>query len=100
MGLTASELGRKTALHALNRLGFGPRPGDVEAVLDRGIESYIDDQLEPRPDSGLAARMGRGPYMGLYSLLTAAGFVDITQKHPAARLIQHVEMRIIHRCLQ
>ncbi len=31
MGLTASELARKTALHALNRLGFGPRPGDVEA---------------------------------------------------------------------
>ena len=57
MGVTASELGRKTALHALNRLGFGPRPGDVEAVLDRGIENYIDDQLNPRPDSQLEARL-------------------------------------------
>ncbi len=57
MGLTASELARKTALHALNRLGFGPRPGDVEAVLDRGIESYINDQLDPRPDSSLEARL-------------------------------------------
>src|SRR6185436_16191616 len=57
MGLTASELGRKTALHALNRLGFGPKPGDVEAVLDRGIEEYINDQLDPRPDSDLTSRL-------------------------------------------
>lgn len=57
MGLTGSELARRTALHALNRLGFGPRPGDVEAVLDRGIENYINDQLEPRPDSALESRL-------------------------------------------
>ncbi|MEO8501712.1 MAG: DUF1800 domain-containing protein [Vicinamibacteria bacterium] len=57
MALTASELGRKTALHALNRLGFGPRPGDVQAVLDRGIESYINDQLDPKPDGELESRL-------------------------------------------
>jgi len=57
MGLTGSELARKTALHALNRLGFGPRPGDVEAVLDRGIERYINEQLDPPPDSGLGGRL-------------------------------------------
>jgi len=28
-----------------------------------------------RDENSLAARMGRGPYMGLYSLLTLAGFV-------------------------
>ena len=57
MGITASELARKTALHALNRLGFGPRPGDVEGLLDRGIEDYINDQLEPRSDADLEARL-------------------------------------------
>ena len=57
MGLTASQLARKTALHALNRLGFGPRPGDVEAVLDRGIESYINEQLDARPDGALESRL-------------------------------------------
>jgi len=57
MGLTASELGRKTALHALNRLGFGPRPGDVDVLLDRGVESYIDEQLAPGPDAELEARL-------------------------------------------
>ncbi len=57
MGLTASELARKTALHALNRLGFGPRPGDIEAVLDRGLESYINAQFDPKPDANLEARL-------------------------------------------
>ena len=57
MGLTASELARKTALHALNRLGFGPRPGDIETVLERGIEEYVSEQLEPRPDGALEARL-------------------------------------------
>ncbi len=34
-------------LHVLNRLGFGPRPGDVERLKSIGIERYIDDQLHP-----------------------------------------------------
>lgn len=68
MGLTASELGRKTALHALNRLGFGPRPGDVEALLDRGIESYIDAQLEPKPDAALESRLA--PFNNTLKLTT------------------------------
>jgi uncharacterized protein (DUF1800 family) len=76
MGLTASELGRKTALHALNRLGFGPRPGDVEAVLDRGIESYIEDQLEPRPDSALAARMAALPVASTLGMSTSQVLVQ------------------------
>ncbi len=57
MGVTASELARKTALHALNRLGFGPRPGDVEGLLDRGIENYINDQLESRSGADIEARL-------------------------------------------
>jgi uncharacterized protein (DUF1800 family) len=57
MGLTASELAKKTALHALNRLGFGPKPGGVQAVLDQGIEEYINDQLDPKPDSELETRL-------------------------------------------
>ena len=68
MGLTASELGRKTALHALNRLGFGPRPGDVEAILDRGIESYINGQLDPKPDADLEARLA--PFNNTLKLTT------------------------------
>jgi uncharacterized protein (DUF1800 family) len=35
------------ALHALNRLGYGPKPGDVEKVVAMGAERYIDQQLNP-----------------------------------------------------
>src|SRR5438876_8847650 len=34
-------------LHALNRLTFGPRPGDVEAVQKMGLKKWIDLQLHP-----------------------------------------------------
>ncbi len=35
------------ALHVLNRLSFGPAPGDIARVQQMGIESYIDEQLNP-----------------------------------------------------
>ncbi|HCN89682.1 MAG TPA: DUF1800 domain-containing protein, partial [Oxalobacteraceae bacterium] len=35
------------ALHVLNRLGYGPRPGDVGKVVDMGVERYIRAQLNP-----------------------------------------------------
>jgi uncharacterized protein (DUF1800 family) len=36
------------ATQALNRLTFGPRPGDVEAVRKIGVNKWIDRQLHPR----------------------------------------------------
>src|SRR2546422_11189870 len=33
--------------HALNRLGFGPRPGDIERVKQMSLEKYIEQQLNP-----------------------------------------------------
>src|SRR5687768_9935940 len=34
-------------LHALNRLAFGPRPGDVERVRAIGVDAWIAGQLAP-----------------------------------------------------
>ena len=34
-------------VHVLNRLGFGARPGDIERVKSIGLESYINQQLNP-----------------------------------------------------
>lgn len=34
-------------LHALNRLAFGPRPGDAEKVRAMGIDRWIEQQLHP-----------------------------------------------------
>lgn len=35
------------ALHVLNRIAYGPRPGDIERVKAMGIDRYIDEQLNP-----------------------------------------------------
>jgi uncharacterized protein (DUF1800 family) len=33
--------------HLLNRIGFGPRPGDIDRVRTTGVEKYLDQQLDP-----------------------------------------------------
>jgi len=50
---------QKRAIHALNRLTFGPRPGDVQRVLQMGVEPWIELQLHPEKidDSALDARL-------------------------------------------
>lgn len=47
------------ALHALNRLAFGPRPGEVEQVAAMGVSRWIDSQLHPGKidDSALEQRL-------------------------------------------
>ncbi|MGH8278245.1 MAG: DUF1800 domain-containing protein [Gammaproteobacteria bacterium] len=35
------------ALHVLNRLAFGPAPGDVQRVAAMGVDQYIRQQLHP-----------------------------------------------------
>lgn len=51
----------QAVLHALNRLTFGPRPGEVERVRAMGLQRWIEQQLEPSriTDGGLAARLER-----------------------------------------
>ena len=33
--------------HALNRLAYGARPGDVEKVREVGLSAWIEQQLDP-----------------------------------------------------
>ncbi|CAN7703829.1 DUF1800 domain-containing protein [Pseudoduganella sp. LjRoot289] len=35
------------AAHVLNRLAYGPAPGDIERVAKMGVANYIDAQLHP-----------------------------------------------------
>jgi uncharacterized protein (DUF1800 family) len=50
---------RRRALHALNRMTFGPRPGDVQQVMAMGVDQWIDLQLHPEKidDKALNARL-------------------------------------------
>jgi len=45
--------------HVLNRLGYGPRPGDADKVRAMGLDKWIDLQLHPDriPDPGTAAHL-------------------------------------------
>ena len=54
---TLSE--QKRAAHALNRLAFGPRPGDIQQVTAMGVDAWIDLQLHPEKisDSAMEARL-------------------------------------------
>jgi uncharacterized protein (DUF1800 family) len=49
----------RTIVHVLNRIGFGPRPGDVERVREIGLQAYIDQQLQPEhlPDTAMTTRL-------------------------------------------
>jgi uncharacterized protein (DUF1800 family) len=38
----------KQVLHVLNRLAFGPRPGDVDRVRSLGVDKWIRQQLQPQ----------------------------------------------------
>ena len=48
------------ALHALNRLTFGPRPGDLQKVMDTDVNDWIEQQLHPEEinDSVLDGKLG------------------------------------------
>jgi uncharacterized protein (DUF1800 family) len=59
-GLPITELTTDEAiLHALNRLAYGPRPGDVERMRQMGLAKWIDQQLNPASidDKAMEARL-------------------------------------------
>ncbi|MBI4524944.1 MAG: DUF1800 domain-containing protein [Deltaproteobacteria bacterium] len=35
-------------IHLLDRLGFGPRPGNIERIRSIGVDRYLEEQLSPK----------------------------------------------------
>src|SRR5439155_4049799 len=67
-GLPISELTvHEAILHALNRLAYGPRPGDVERIQQLGLAKWIDQQLNPNSieEKAVEARLEPLPTLGL-----------------------------------
>src|SRR5689334_281112 len=56
---SASPADDSAILHVLNRIAFGPRPGDLQAIKAIGLQAYIDQQLHPDriQDPNLGARL-------------------------------------------
>jgi uncharacterized protein (DUF1800 family) len=63
-------------VHALSRLTFGPRPGDVDAVRRIGLEEWISRQLHPEriQDGALAPRLASLPTLSLSTAEILRGY--------------------------
>jgi uncharacterized protein (DUF1800 family) len=85
-GIPVADLNRRAATHLLNRVAYGPRPGDIDALLGKGLESYLNEQLSPGADPDLDARLQ--PFASLkWTAREAWDFYQIdirTQNEPAA----------------
>ena len=67
-------------VHVLNRIGYGPRPGEVEKVRAAGLQRFIDDQLHPEriADRSMAERLA-----GLTTIGMSAGQIAERIELPA-----------------
>ena len=68
-------------VHVLNRLGYGPRPGDVEKVKAIGLDRYIDQQLHPEQiaDASLDKKLAEFTELQLSDDQLAANYHDLMQ---------------------
>jgi uncharacterized protein (DUF1800 family) len=59
----------RAIVHVLDRMGFGPRPGDVDRVRAMGLQAYIEQQLRPErlSDEAMAGRLASLPTVTLSS---------------------------------
>ena len=47
LAVADADAGQADALHVLNRLAFGPAPGDIDRVARMGAPAWIAEQLQP-----------------------------------------------------
>lgn len=68
---------REAAAHLLSRFTFGARPGDVDAVVDMGLEKWFQQQLDANlPDDSVEAQLSAYDALGLTN-------TQIVQTYPA-----------------
>src|SRR5258708_5819271 len=77
---------RKRAVHALNRLTFGPRPADLDRVMAMGVDNWIDEQLHPEKISDNAMDNRLAPLRTL-----RMDTREIVETFPPRQLIKAVE---------
>jgi uncharacterized protein (DUF1800 family) len=85
--LPITELSADEAIfHALNRLAYGPRPGDVERVRQMGLAKWIDQQLNPNSldDKALEARLEDYPTLKMSATKLIADYPQPKQAEKEA----------------
>ena len=84
-GAVVSATTEQQAAHVLNRLGFGPRPGDIAQVTDMGVRRYIDSQLDPAAlplPPALQARLDALPTVNRPAGAVLADYVEANKQAP------------------
>ncbi len=73
---------RAEIVHVLNRITFGPRPGDVEAVQKMGLHNYIERQLHPETidDSAVETQVAQFELLQKTPQELSALFLDDTKR--------------------
>jgi uncharacterized protein (DUF1800 family) len=77
--------GDQRVLHTLNRLTFGPRPGDIEAVKKMGVDAWFERQLSPAAidDSALELRLDSFPAMRMQQ-------AELMDHYPSPQLLRQM----------
>jgi uncharacterized protein (DUF1800 family) len=78
-------------IHVLNRLGFGARPGDIERVKSIGLESYINQQLNPEKITDTVAE-NKVKGLGVLDMSTAELYAKYPQPGQLLRRLQQEGM--------
>ena len=87
-GLPITDMTADEAItHALNRLAYGPRPGDIERIKKMGLAKWIDEQLNPSAidDRAVEARVGNYPTLRMSSSSLIASYPQPKQAEKAAQ---------------
>src|SRR5713226_879264 len=95
-GLPITELSADEAiLHALNRLAYGPRPGDVERVRQMGLAKWVDRQLNPNSidDRAVEARLENYPTLRMSTSKLLAEYPQPKQAQKQALTAQAEQRR-------
>ena len=77
--------GQERVLHALNRLTFGPRPGDVQSVEAMGLDKWFERQLNPASidDSALEQRLDMFPAMRMQQ-------AEMMARYPSPQMLKQI----------
>jgi uncharacterized protein (DUF1800 family) len=80
----------RTIAHVLNRMAFGPAPGDIERVRAMGLARYIDEQLQPQKlaDTAMRERLAKFETLTMTSRDIGERYANLEELRRELRLQQ------------
>ena len=80
-------------VHALNRLSFGARPGDVKRVQNTGLGKWIEEQLHPETIDDSALETALQPLSMLRATPETLALVYKADKGPIGKLLREAAQK-------